>query len=93
MLGNYNNAVGDDWVNGETFEVIAEPYDVRNPVGRWPISLDVWDTTWVFGDSWLIPEPNECTPDVRDFPTNVCTNTDDVETVCNNLLAWPYRMS
>ena len=55
ILGNYNGDPSDDWINAATNETMVRPGGNRDPS-----NTALWDATWEFGNSWLVPEIEDC---------------------------------
>ena len=79
MLGNFNGDMNDDWVNNETGEVMIRPEGPRTPS-----NTPLWDATWEFGNSWLIPELESCEKDDDRDTEGMCTEDDlpEIEEKC-----------
>ena len=58
LLGNYNEDPSDDWVKATTNETLTRPDGPRDPT-----NTELWDATWNFGNSWLVPEIDDCPAD------------------------------
>ena len=82
LLGNFNGDPDDDWVDGDTGEILTKPVSPNENM-PW-LDPVMWEATWRFGNTWLVPEQTDCDADLfQDFME--CTPGENAVITSNDL--------